>query len=440
VRVALPLILLTSAACGVDAPADPDASAPLEDATTATRDAGGPDAPFLPARYPPDTVHSPITPAVVARLRAIAASRPAGHDDVFLKTGASGTETAAFLTCFDGAKVDLAGRSALQAGIEHFKAGRIGPASPFARVSAAVKIGRSASWALAGDPSPLELELAASSPRFAIVDFGTNDMQQATSYAGALDPFYGNLSTLLDRLEAEGVVPIVTGLWPRTDLAEAAAWVPTFAAVTRAIAEARQLPYLDLYHATVTLPGQGLVGDGVHGNSYGGGACVFTQAGLAYHYNVRNLATLEALDAVRRVVVEDEAAPDPLLLDPLAGNGTAAAPFVVDALGFVHSDDTRGGERARDGYPGCDAGQDESGPERSYRLSLAAPTAVRIVVLDRGAVDVDVHVITNGACAERDDRIIDRTLPAGEHLIVVDSFVSGGVEKSGTYSLLVLPN
>ena len=145
------------------------------------------------------------------------------------------------------------------------------------------------------------------------------------------------------------------------------------------------------------------------------------------------------LDAMRRVVLAGEDAPDPHLLDPLAGDGSAAAPFAIDDLAFTHSGDTRGGEKMRAGYPGCDSGQNESGPERTYRLSLAQATPVRILVLDRGDVDVDVHLISGGACVERNDRVIDRTLPAGEHTIVVDSFVaSGGVEKSGAYSLVVV--
>jgi len=166
--------------------------------------------------------------------------------------------------------------------------------------------------------------------------------------------------------------------------------------------------------------------------------CLFTAAGLQFNYNLRNLLSLDLLDRAR-TVVEGGAAPDPAPLPPVAGAGTDADPFVIDALPFSHSWDTERGARVRSSYPACDSGQDESGPEVVYRLDLAQATPVRVVVLDLGAVDVDAHVLTGGTCVERDDRIVDRTLPAGEHRIVVDTFVSGGVERAGPYTMVVLP-
>ena len=48
----------------------------------------------------------------------------------------------------------------------------------------------------------------------------------------------------------------------------------------------------------------------------------------------------------------------------MTGTGAADDPFVVDQLPFVHAADTSvAGERAIDTYPGCQAGQNESGPE-----------------------------------------------------------------------------
>ena len=73
-----------------------------------------------------------------------------------------------------------------------------------------------------------------------------------------------------------------------------------------------------------------------------------------------------------------------------------------------------------------------------YRLALPAATPVRMIVLDRAGVDVDAHVLTAGACVERADRLLDRTLPAGDHDLVVDTFTSGGVEHAGAYTLVVL--
>jgi hypothetical protein len=266
-------------------------------------------------------------------------------------------------------------------------------------------------------------------------------MGGAASYGAALAPFWDAMGTLLDQLDAAGVVAIVTGLNPRADREDAARWVPTWDAVTRALAEARQLPYLSLHVASSPLPDLGLLGDGLHGNVYSdGGAqpCDFTAAGLQFNYNVRNLASLEALDAVRAIVLDGAAAPDVPPLPPVAGTGRDADPFVVDRLPFTHSFDTNGGERGRDAYPACGADQDESGPEIVYALELPEPAAIRAVLLDRGAVDVDLHVLADGACVERADRLVDRTLPAGAHRLVVDSFVSGGVEHAGAYTLVLI--
>ena len=405
----------------------------------------------LPARYPPDQVLSPITPVVADELRAIAAAVPGRDAHVFMKAGASGTVSPNLLHCFAGLPgafytVELGGETDLEATIDHFRAGDAAGTTPFDRPTLCAQVGKTAAWALGGSPSPLESEIAAVDPRFAVVNYGTNDMQMGTTYRSALFPFFANHSTLVDRLLAEGIVPLVSGLGPRGDSIAAARWVPTYDAVTRAIAEARQVPYLDMFVAYADLPGLGLSGDGLHGNVYVDGGiakpCVFDALGLEHAYNTRNLYTLRAFDRMRRVVLDGEPAPD-APTPPVAGSGTAVDPFVVDRLPFTHTADTSTStDSAIDAYPACDSGQDESGPERVYRFELEADTALRIVVLDRNGVDVDLHLLGDspdpGSCLERRDRIIERALPAGVYHVVVDSFVAGGVAAAGPYTLVVL--
>src|SRR4051794_30791306 len=55
----------------------------------------------VPARYPHSGVSSPVTAAVAASLRQIAAAG-AHHDDVFMKVGGSGTVSTNLLYCFAG--------------------------------------------------------------------------------------------------------------------------------------------------------------------------------------------------------------------------------------------------------------------------------------------------------------------------------------------------
>ncbi|MFN0245538.1 MAG: SGNH/GDSL hydrolase family protein [Kofleriaceae bacterium] len=422
-------------ACGDTPTGDPDAASPVDDA----------DLPPVSLRYPSGTVASPVTVGVADAMRAIAA-RGDGHDDVFIKVGASGTVSRNLLFCFAGAvqpqyRLELDGRDALMPAIDFFRGGDIAGATPFDRVTLAAEVGRTARWVVTGSPSPLVQELDAAMPRFAFVNYGTNDMGSGATYATSLGLFWSSMNEVLDILDERGVVTIITGLNPRGDTAEAERWAPTFDAVTRAFAEARQLPYVSLYVASSPLANQGLLSDGIHGNAYSNGGaqpCVFDAAGLAFNYNVRNLASMEMLAKVHDVVIDDAAAPDVSPVPLLAGAGTEASPFEIDALPFTHTFDTTNGERARASYPECGT-QDESGPEVVYRLAMTSQRPVRVIALDREGVDVDVHVLVDGTCVERGDRVVDRTIGAGEMRIVVDTFAGSSGARPGSYTLVVQP-
>lgn len=392
---------------------------------------------------------SPVSEHVAERLRAIAKADASRAPNAFMKVGDSHTVSKNLFYCFAGPAqpsyvLDLDGRDALLPSIEHFRKGKVGTTTPFDRASLAASVGKSAIWAITGNPSPLEQETAAASPRFAFVGYGSNDMQLGLTYVTAAYPFYENLSELLDRLEQGGIVPIVAGLPSRSDNATGAAWVSVYDAITRGIAEARQLPYLSMYLATKGLPKLGLGSDGLHANVYttGGAAqpCVFTSAALAFGNNVRNLHSIQQLDAVKRVVLDSVPAPDSAVPPP-GGSGSKSSPFVVDALPFTHSASTDTGEKSIDAYSGCSSSADESGPERYYGLELAEKTPIRVMLFDRTGVDVDLHLLgaekTGAACIERDDRIIERTLEPGSYTLVVDSFVSSGQVLSGDYLLVV---
>ena len=93
-----------------------------------------------------------------------------------------------------------------------------------------------------------------------------------------------------------------------------------------------------------------------------------------------------------------------------------------------------------DTYTGCAATQNESGPELFYRLDLSTPTTVRVLVFDRGTVDIDVHVLsgTTGAdCVARDHQDVRVSLAAGTHYLALDTFVSMTGEHPGEYIVAV---
>jgi hypothetical protein len=412
---------------------DPGTSSSDDSGTDDTT--GDPPEPAGPARYGP-TVHSPITAEVATTLATIRATDPGLADDVFMKVGASSDASIANLHCFATDEVDLGSHAALGATLDVFLAGDAAGTTPFDRDSLATEVGRTASWAIDGDPAPLQLELDAVGPSLAFVHFGTNDMQLGIDPGTALPGFHVALAELLLRLEERGVVAILVGLTRRGDNPAADRWIATYNAVLRAMAQQRQIPFVDAYRAIDPLPGHGLGPDGLHLEADPDGACLFTDAGLQHGYNVRNLIQLEALDRVAAALA-DAPPDDDDGLPPVAGEGTAAEPWMIDALPFVHDADTTDAESLVDLYD-CGA-SDESGPERTYALTLTEDTAVRIVALDREGVDVDVHVISSGTCLARDDELVSGTLTAGSWRIAIDTWSDGAIDYPGRFVLAVVP-
>jgi hypothetical protein len=399
-----------------------------------------------PALYPATRTHSPITAALAANLRRIAALGPQQSGAVFAKVGDSHTVSRSFLHCFAGANVDLGGRTELVPALERFRKGVAGATTPFDRDSLAAKVGWSA-WSViaagAGTGSPLAKERLAIHPRYAVVMFGTNDLESRN-----LGGFAENLFAIADQLIAAGTVPLFSSVPPRDDDAADDAWVPRYNAVARGVAQARQVPFMDLHRELLGLTGHGMAGDGIHLDTYVAGGvrpCALTADGLRHGNNVRNLVTLEALS--RAVLALDGSPPDAAALSQ-RGAGTRDDPFVIDALPFTDLRSTAtAGESRIDRYGGCGAAQDESGPEVVYRLVLPRQARVRAMVFSRGGADIDVHVLDGSAtgegCRARDDTGVSVVLPAGTWHLSLDSFVpkGGGARAkpmSGEYLLVVL--
>jgi hypothetical protein len=387
-----------------------------------------------PARYG-QTTHSPITSSVAANLRAIAAAGPAQKEKVFAKVGDSNTVNSGFLHCFAGSSVSWGSHGALAATVTHFKTDLGGGVTPFDRDSLAAVVGWPAHKAIAGSPTPLAQELGAISPRLAVVMFGSNDIGYDNIWQ-----FGGAMLAIADQLIGKGVIPILTTIPPRADSTAANLQVPRYNAVVRGVGQARQVPVIDLHRELVPLPQQGLGSDGLHLNVKGGG-CDLTSAGLQYGFNVRNLVTLEALGRVK-AALEGAPAPDPATA-PLLGAGTAASPYLVDGLPFSDLRNTAGWPEKKVKSYGCAATVDESGPEVVYRLELTKPTTLRALVFDGDDVDIDLHLLDgtgNAAtgCLARDDKLIVKALQPGSYHLVLDTYVTGGVEKAGEYLLVLL--
>ena len=409
-------VLLAFAACS-SPPASTDAAIDASPAAPA------------PVQYSEGPILSPLPPDLVEHLRAVHATTT-GSDAVFAKIGDSHTATPSYLGCFGGTQVMLDGRD-LADTVAHFTAGDAAGATPYARTSIAAVVGWSAFQVLAGSPSPLAQEVAAIHPAFATVMFGTNDIGYAR-----IDRYAQNLVDITDILLAQGIIPILSTIPPRDDNAAADIEVPRYNAIARGVAQTRGVPLVDLHRELLPLAGHGLGGDNLHLETYSGGACQLTAAGLAHGNNIRNLIVLQTLDRLRRTVVASEAAPD-ADAPRLAGAGGADDPFVIAQLPFADRRDTATfGADAITSYPTCGT-QPELGNEVYYRLDVTAAGMFHVYVAD-GAADIDLHVLrdapTAAGCLARGDAEVSVQLAPGTYYVVADTFN----HKAGDYTLVVM--
>ena len=387
-----------------------------------------------PSRYPAGALHSSMSPAVVARLSSVL-SATTGQKDVFAKVGDSITVDNNFLDCYAGTDVMLDSESALEPTRTWFNQTAVsGSNTSFDRTSLSATVGWSAGAAITGSPTPIQQEATAINPAFAVVMFGTND----TSATGFWT-FEKNLRGVVDQLLGLGVVPLLSTIPPRGDSTAMNALVPEMNAIIRAVAQYRQIPYMDYWQTLTGLPQYGLAGDGIHPQVFTGGhGCWLTPSALQFGCNQRNRVTLESLDRVRRFLVAGtaaEAAPPPLL-----GAGTFANPRQIDVLPFVDDGDTTKSTSSQANVYSC-APQDESGPEIVYTLTLTTAATVRARVYCDTNVDVDLHWLTQpdaAHCTARNDKTLEVIAQPGTYYLSVDSFVSAGVAKSGGYRLTVV--
>ncbi|MEM7137629.1 MAG: SGNH/GDSL hydrolase family protein [Myxococcota bacterium] len=268
----------------------------------------------------------PLRPEVEANIIEIRARSTELTDDVFAKMGGSSVESKAFLHCLATPYVDLAGREDLQETIDFFNVAR---KNAFNRRSLAAGVSWNLRYALGGRPANFRKEIRDSDARWALVFFGANDAQNQNERI-----YLKRLVYLIEELEQMGVVPVLGAASPRRGKTRDL-WIQRFNAITEAVALHWNLPYVDYYGAMKVLPRRGLARDGVHPNVMGRGgaraACQFTDEGLRYGNNVRNLMTLQMLDQLRRLastapLPEDHGEFDEADLgEPLSGRPTEPA-------------------------------------------------------------------------------------------------------------------
>jgi len=354
-----------------------------------------------------------------------------------MKVGDSISKSRSFLHCFAGDNINLADREDLRETWQFFRDGEAAGTTPFDRESRVVEIGQTADWAVSGQPSPLQAEIDALNPALAVVMFGTNDCGHFAPDTARMLPWYGQqMFALVDTLLSGGIVPILMTIPPST-ASIISRLDGTINAIIRGIAQGHQIPFVDYHREMALQPGLGLSPDGVHPFRASVGACQLEHEHLHAGYNLRNLLTLDALDRVRRVAMED--APPTEDEVPLSkGSGTVADPIAVDGLPFTRMRDLSTAP-TRDRVIGCGATPPTTGAEETYTLSLEVDTPLRIFVLEPVGETASVAIlpafVDDSTCIAHGEALIEGTLAAGSYRVVVNA----PTDTASTYLVVMTP-
>jgi hypothetical protein len=126
---------------------------------------------------------------------------------------------------------------------------------------------------------------------------------------------------------------------------------------------------------------------------------------------------------------------------PCEPDGTHACPYPIQSFPFTASGDTRNVSERRFDVYNCSTAN-ESGPEVVYFFTVDQSGTVTASVDDVAGdnIDLDVHLLDADdakACLARGNISLSQAVGPGRYFIIVDTYVSGGVEKSGPYRLTV---
>ncbi len=307
------LLALGSAACTTPAGSTPTAtpSATSTVAPTATSPATPEAAAFDPASVAGiDVAAFPVLPTVSEQARAIfAASRAADHNPrIFSKIGDCMTAAPAFLTPFGGGDYTLGEYGSLQSVVDFFGGvparGEGFALDSFANPGLAAASGYNVAsvhdptwadpnWCRAGE-SPLDCEYRVSRPGLAIIMFGTND-----AYYLEAAQFDHYLRQVVEQSIASDVLPVLSTFPGRPEYPEKSL---LFNQIIIQIALDHDLPLINLWLALQDLPDGGInLDETIHLTvPEDGRTGVFDEAHLQAGYTVRNLITLQALQALQQ--------------------------------------------------------------------------------------------------------------------------------------------
>ncbi len=249
-----------------------------------------------------------ITPGVRAAMRAVAAKgRAMGNNPrVFSKVGDCMTDHPQFLNPFAWGQYNLREYGYLQATIDYFNVKpREDVGSSWDANSLAANNGfnssavREPQWANPAlcqpNERPLACEYRLNKPAVAVIMFGIADVLVMTP-----QQFYRFMRNIVDDSLAAGVVPLLSTFPENPSVPQLSRQVNQ---MVLALAREKNLPVMNFADAVRGLPNGGLESDGIHLSLPPGLATDFSPENLQYGMTVRNLLVLQALDVIRREIL-----------------------------------------------------------------------------------------------------------------------------------------
>ncbi|MBN1564912.1 MAG: SGNH/GDSL hydrolase family protein [Anaerolineae bacterium] len=243
----------------------------------------------------------PIVAAPTSRAYSIYAAGVArgNNPHVVAKVGDCGTDHPWFLYPFYHGNYSLGGYGYLQGAISQF-----GESFTYSSQAACAGFVASAvidpQWANPGFCNPgesaLQCEYRLHKPSVALIMFGLTDLQRRTP-----EQFYSDLRVVVDQTADAGVIPILSTFPRHLALPEQSI---LFNQIVIKVALDTNVPLMNFWRALEPLPSHGVAADGTHMTGYAsGGAGFLTEQNLQHGFTMRNLVTLQSLDAIWRGVM-----------------------------------------------------------------------------------------------------------------------------------------
>jgi LysM repeat protein len=261
-----------------------------------------------PGKYAPISTQSLPNPApylsgftMRAKEIFVAGQARGNRANVFVNIGDSNSASPLFLEPFDTGDYDLGAYGYLQDSIRYFR-------GSFRFTSVAAVVGfdtlrlrdpaRANSQLCQAGESALACEYRLKKPSVALILIGTNDTANWQN-------FEANYRPIIEYTIGQGIIPVLITKGDDLESTKYKAPPDHMNEIIVKLSREYGIPLLDLYQLTAPLPNHGFVSDGFHFNIPPDSKTAhFTGAHLNYGYTLHNLAALQALDAVRRLVLE----------------------------------------------------------------------------------------------------------------------------------------